>query len=154
MIAEGDRAPLFRAPGSDGEVDLAALLAEGPVVLYFFPRALTSGWTTEAVEFDRLLDEFADLGVKVVGTSVDPVPRLQRFRDKYGLRFPLASDHDRAIGSAYGTLKDGRESPHERDTVIISRGGTILRAYQRVSAKGHAAAVLADARALQTERRL
>lgn len=52
----------------------------------------------------------------MVGTSVDPVPRLQRFRDKYGLRFPLVSDHDRAIGSAYGTLKGGPESSHERDT--------------------------------------
>lgn len=90
----------------------------------------------------------------MVGTSVDPVPRLQRFRDKYGLRFPLVSDHDRAIGSAYGTLKGGPETSHERDTVIISREGTILRAYQRVSAKGHAAAVLADAKALQTEGRL
>lgn len=43
MIAAGDRAPLFTAPGSDGEVDLSALLTDGPVVLYFFPRALTPG---------------------------------------------------------------------------------------------------------------
>lgn len=82
------------------------------------------------------------------------MPRLQRFRDKYGLRFPLVSDHDRAIGSAYGTLKGGPESSHERDTVIIAQGGLILRTYQRVSAKGHAAAVLADAEALRAEGRL
>ncbi len=101
-----------------------------------------------------MLPEFAELGVKVVGASVDPVPRLQKFRDKYGLRVPFASDHDRAIGVAYGTLKGGPESSHERDTVIISREGTILRAYQRVTAKGHAAAVLAEVKKLRAEGRL
>jgi peroxiredoxin Q/BCP len=89
--------------------------------------------------------------VTVVGTSVDPVARLQKFRDKYDLKFPFASDLDRAIGEAYGTLKSGPSSSHERDTVLISMDGTILLAYQRVSAKGHAATVLSDARRLREE---
>jgi len=90
----------------------------------------------------------------VVGTSVDPVARLQKFRDKYDLRFPFASDHDRAIGEVFGTLKGDRQSSHERDTILVGTDGTILLAYQRVSAKGHAAGVLADVRRLREEGRI
>jgi peroxiredoxin Q/BCP len=94
------------------------------------------------------------LGVAVVGTSVDPVARLQKFRDKYEIKFPFASDHDRAIGTAYGTLKGGPETSHERDTVVIGKDGTILLTYKKVSANGHAAKVLADVRQLQAEGRI
>jgi peroxiredoxin Q/BCP len=89
-----------------------------------------------------------------VGASVDPVARLQKFRDKYQIRFPFASDHDRAIGTAYGTLKGGPESTNERDTVVIGRDGTILLAYRAVGAKGHAATVLADVKRLRAEGRI
>ena len=94
------------------------------------------------------------MGVAIVGTSVDPVARLQKFRDKYVIKFPFASDHDRSIGAAYGTLKGGPESSHERDTVVISRDGVIRLAYRAVSAKGHAAKVLADVQQLRAEGRL
>lgn len=87
--------------------------------------------------------------MKVVGASVDPVARLQKFRDKYDLKFPFASDLDRAIGAAYGTLKSDLTSTHERDTVLIGTDGKILLAYQRVGAKGHAATVLTDTRRLR-----
>jgi peroxiredoxin Q/BCP len=92
--------------------------------------------------------------VAVVGTSVDPVARLQTFRDKYDIKFPFASDHARTIGSAYGTLKGGPESSHERDTVVIGRDGVIVLAYKAVSAKGHAATVLADVTRLRSEGRI
>jgi thioredoxin-dependent peroxiredoxin len=92
--------------------------------------------------------------VAVVGTSVDPVARLQKFRDKYDIKFPFASDHDRAIGTAYGTLKGGPETSHERDTVVIGRDGTILLAYKAVTAKGHAAQVLTDVKRLRAEGRI
>ena len=94
------------------------------------------------------------MGVAVVGTSVDPVARLRKFRDKYEIKFPFASDHDRTIGAAYGTLKGGLESSDERDTVVIGRDGTILLAYKAVSAKGHAAKVLADVKRLRAEGRI
>ncbi len=103
----------------------------------------------EAVEFNQLSAEFEDLGVGIVGTSVDPVERLERFRDKYGLRFPLVSDADRGIGKAFGTLKSGETGAHERDTVLVGRDGTTLLAYRKVRAQGHAAAVLAAARELR-----
>ena len=92
--------------------------------------------------------------MRVVGTSVDPVARLERFKEKYDLKFDLVGDGDRSIGVAYGTLKSDVSGPHERDTVLIDTDGTILIAYQRVSAKGHAAQVLCDVRRLREEGRI
>jgi thioredoxin-dependent peroxiredoxin len=149
MLAVGDKAPSFVAAGTEGDLDLTAALAKGPLVLFFFPKAFTSGWTVEAVEFNQLLSEFEDMGVGVIGTSVDPVERLQRFRDKHGLRYPLVSDGDRAIGETFGTLKTDKAGSHERDTVLIAGDGTILLAYRKVRAQGHAAEVLAAAKELQ-----
>ena len=103
----------------------------------------------ESVEFNQLLAEFENLGVTVVGISVDPVERLQRFREKHGLGFPLVSDNDRAIGAAFGTLKSGAAGSHERDTVLIGRDGTIMLAYRKVKAQGHAAEVLTAAKELE-----
>ena len=151
MLAVGDKAPLFVTPGTSGDIDLGALLKDKPVVLYFFPRATTGGCTTEALEFNRVLPEFAALGVTIVGLSVDPLARQQRFREKYDLKFELASDHDRAVGKAYGTLKGDLTSTHERDTLVIAKDATVRLAYRRVGAKGHAADVLADARRLRDE---
>lgn len=103
----------------------------------------------EAVEFNQLLAEFKELGVGVAGTSVDPVERLERFRDKHDLRFPLVSDVDRAIGEAFGTLKSGTAGSHERDTVLIGPDGTVLLAYRKPKAQGHAAVVLAATKELK-----
>lgn len=151
MLTVGAEAPLFVAQGTGGEVGLGALLESGPLVLYFFPRAMTSGCTAEAIEFNQLLSEFEALGVLVVGVSVDSVSRLQKFRDKYDLKFILASDEDRSVGKAYGTLKSGTPGTHERDTVVVGREGRILLAYRKVGAKGHAATVLTDIRRLRDE---
>jgi peroxiredoxin Q/BCP len=82
---------------------------------------------------------------------VDPVARLQRFREKYDLRFQFASDHDRSIGAAYGTLKGDLTTTHERDTVVIGSDGAVKLAYRRVGAAGHAAKVLADTKKLREE---
>ncbi len=101
-----------------------------------------------------MLPEFDALGVAVVGMSVDTVARLQKFRDKYGLLFPLASDYDRAIGAALKTLKGGPESTHERDTVVVAQDGTVVLAYKKVKASGHAAKVLADVKQARAEGRL
>jgi thioredoxin-dependent peroxiredoxin len=90
----------------------------------------------------------------VVGTSVDSVARLQKFRDKYDIKFPFAGDEDRAIGTAYQTLKGGPETTHERDTVVIAKDGTILAAYKKVSAAGHAANVLAEVKRLRADGKL
>lgn len=80
---------------------------------------------------------------------MDPVARLQKFREKYDLGFHFASDVDRSIGVAYGTLKGDLTTSHERDTVLVGADGVIKLAYRRVKAAGHAAQVLADTRGLR-----
>lgn len=82
------------------------------------------------------MPDFEALGVAVVGTSIDPVVRLQKFRDKYGIGFPFASDEDRAIGTAYGTLKGGPETTHARNTVVIGKDGTVLVDVKQLRAEG------------------
>ena len=151
MLSKGERVPAFVARGTEGEVSLARLLKDGAVVLYFFPRAMTSGCTQEALEFNQLLPEFEALGVRVYGVSVDSVARLQRFREKFGLRLSFISDEHRTIGAAYGTLKSGASKSHERDTVLIDSQGTVLLAYERVVPRGHAARVLEEARRVRDE---
>jgi peroxiredoxin Q/BCP len=94
------------------------------------------------------------MGARVVGASVDSVDVLKRFREKYSLGFPFVSDKDRRLGQAYGTLKGDETTSNERDTVVIDRNGTIQLAYRRVSAKGHAANVLADVKKLKEAGRL
>ncbi len=101
-----------------------------------------------------MLPEFDALGVAVVGASVDPVARLQKFRDRYEIKFPFVSDLARTIGAAYGTLKGGPESTHARQTVVIGKDGVILLAYKKVTAAGHAAQVLEDIRRLRAEGRI
>lgn len=151
MLAVGDKGPQFVAAGSRGEVDLAAVLDRGPVVLYFFPRAMTGGCTTEALEFNEALPEFTELDVSVIGVSVDSLSRQERFSEKHGLRFDLVSDEGRKIGTAYGTLKGDASTSNERDTFVLADDGTILLAYRRVSAKGHAGEVLRDVRSLHEQ---
>lgn len=90
------------------------------------------------------------MGVRVAAVSVDSLERLECFRDTYSLGFPLISDSDRALGDTYGTLKTPGGS-HERDTVVISPEGTILAAFQRARAAGHAANVLAAVKDLKAQ---
>ncbi len=105
MLAAGDRAPLFVAPGTDGDIDLGAMLREGPVVLYFFPRALTSGCTMEAREFNQLLPEFeawasrwwASRWIQSRGCRSSATSSISSSRS--------SGTYDRAIGTLYGTLK-------------------------------------------------
>lgn len=151
MLTPGDKAPQFVAEGTGGEVDLLDVLALGPVVIYFFPRAMTGGCTTEALEFNALLPDFQALGVGVLGVSVDPVFRQERFREKHGLEFDFVSDPDRDIGAAYGTLKGDKTTTHQRDTLVLSTDGTVLLAYEKVKAQGHATAVLRDVGRLHDE---
>lgn len=141
MLKAGDKAPAFELPGTGGPIKLEALLAGGPLVLYFFPKAMTSGCTVEANEFNQMQAGFRGLGVTVIGVSVDSVERLQRFREKYALEFPFVSDTERVLGEAYGVFKTPGGS-YARDTFVIAKDGMILAAFEKAKAAGHAANIL------------
>jgi peroxiredoxin Q/BCP len=112
------------------------------LVLYFYPKAHTSGCTREGQAFNALLGEFEAMNAAVVGVSTDKPGTLAKFRDKHGFRFPLLSDADKETATAYGTLKDHGKSAN-RVTYLIDPKGTVQAVWPRVRVDGHAEKVLA-----------
>jgi len=151
--AIGEKAPGFALPrDGGGTVGLADFKGRN-LVLYFYPKADTPGCTKEAIAFNGLKRAFAAAGTDVVGVSADPVKAQDKFRDKYGLKFALASDESHAMLTAYGVW--GEKSMYgrkfmgvRRTTFLIDRKGRIAQVWENVKVDGHAEAVLAAAKAL------
>lgn len=143
-LSAGDPAPPFTLPADDGStVSLADLLGSG-VVLYVYPAAMTPGCTTQACDFRDDLRSFAAAGYRVLGLSPDPVATLARFREKEGLTFPLLSDPDKQVLSAYGAYGDkqlyGRTVVGViRSTFVLDEQGRVVLAQYGVKATGHVA---------------
>lgn len=142
------QAPRFTLPDQDGNsVSLKTLLGR-PLILFFYPAAMTPGCTTEACDFRDSYDELLEAGYQVVGVSPDAPERNKQFREQEGLPFPLLSDPSHKVAEAFeawGTKKNyGREYEGLiRSTFIIDTDGTITRAMRNVRATGHVARVRA-----------
>lgn len=149
QLAPGDPAPDFDlADDAGGRIRLSDLRGRR-VVLYAYPAAMTPGCTTQACDFRDSLDALAAAGITVVGISPDPPAMLARFRERDGLTFPLASDPDREVLTAYGAY--GEKSMYGkvvtgviRSTFVIDAEGRIERAMYNVKAKGHVAKLRTD----------
>src|SRR3954466_396151 len=104
----GDLVPDFELPDeSETPRRLTDLLAAGPVVLFFYPAAMTSGCTRESCHFRDLAGEFAAVGAQRVGISRDTVDKQKQFADKHSFGYPLLSDVDRTVADAYGVKRGG-----------------------------------------------
>ena len=102
MIAEGDQAPAVAVSSDDGQVlDLAKYRGKHNVVLYFYPKDSTPGCTKESVNFQADLQKIRALDSEVIGVSPDSVASHQRFKDKYGLEFPLLADVDKQVCQSF-----------------------------------------------------
>lgn len=118
-ITEGAQAPGFELPDQDGKlVRLDELLLRGPVVLFFYPAAMTPGCTKESCHFRDLAAEFAAVGAQRVGVSTDPVDRQRRFAERYGFDYPLLSDESGDVAAAYG-VRRRLVTPVKRVTFVI-----------------------------------
>lgn len=152
-VAEGDEAPALSLSANGGRtIDLATLRGR-PLVLYFYPKADTSGCTAQARDFQAALPELEAAGTGLVGVSRDPMRPIERFAEKYGLGFPLASDPDGTAAQAYGawvekSMYGRRYWGIERSTFLIDRDGRIARCWRKVSVPGHVAEVVRAAQAL------
>jgi len=146
---EGKKAPAFDLPDGSGQrTKLKDLTAHGAVVLYFYPKDMTPGCTTEACSFRDNLGAVRKAGAQVVGVSPDSVSSHQKFTAKYDLNFPLLADPDNKVSTAYGVYKMkslyGREYMGiERTTVIIDRDGVVRKVFPKVKVNGHTEEVLA-----------
>jgi thioredoxin-dependent peroxiredoxin len=128
-MKRGDRVAEFELPDQTGAVrSLTSLLADGPTVLFFFPAAMTPGCTKEACHFRDLADDFAALGASRVGISTDPVTKQAKFSDTQRFDFPLLSDADGKVATAFGVKRGllGKLMPVKRTTFVIDRDGTVL----------------------------
>lgn len=104
----GDEVADFEAVDQTGTpVRLSELTAAGPVVLFFYPKAMTKGCTAESCHFRDLSSDFQRVGARAVGISADPVERQARFDEQHGLGLPLLSDPDRRIASMLGVKRPG-----------------------------------------------
>ncbi len=123
---------------NDQPVRLSSLLERGPVVLFFYPRAMTPGCTKESCHFRDLNAEFRSLGAQPVGISADDVDRQARFSAQNGFEFPLLSDRDRAIARAFGVKRPGPLA-NKRATFVIDTDRRLLAAFSsEFDMNGHA----------------
>ncbi len=152
-LAAGARAPGFALPGAGGGKVALADFAGRTLVLYFYPRADTSGCTKEAIEFSQLIGEFSRAGAAILGVSADPVKALDAFRAKHNLTVALASDESHKMLKAYRAWQEKSMYGRKffgvvRSTFLIGPDGRIAQIWPKVSVEGHAAAVLAAVKAL------
>lgn len=125
----GDRVAEFELPDQTGTSRrLGDLLADGPMVLFFYPAAMTPGCTREACHFRDLASEFAAVGAVTVGISADPVAKQAAFADQQGFGYPLLSDSDGAVATQFGVKRGllGKLMPVKRTTFVIDTDRTVL----------------------------
>jgi len=125
-MKSGDKITPFSAQDQSGNtVSSDELLAQGPLVLFFYPKAGTPGCTAESCHFRDLGGEFEKLGARRVGISADGVSEQAKFDEKYGLGYPLLADEDRKIAKQFGVKRVG-PVPNKRATFVIDSDGTVL----------------------------
>ncbi|MEN2768301.1 thioredoxin-dependent thiol peroxidase [Ornithinibacillus xuwenensis] len=138
----GKVAPTFTLPNQDGkEVNLADFKGKH-VVLYFYPKDMTPGCTTEACDFRDKHESFGELDAVIVGISPDPIEDHQKFIDKHDLPFLLLADESHQVAEEYGVWKlkknFGKEYYGiERSTFIIDKEGILRKEYRKVKVEGH-----------------
>lgn len=142
MLTEGDKAPSFTLPDQNGEKVKLSDFKGQTVVLYFYPKANTSGCTTQACGVRDRKADYAAAGATVIGISPDEVKDVDKFAGKYDLDFTLLADADHAVAEKYGTWVEksmyGRKYMGvARATFIIDPKGKIAKIFPKVQPKKH-----------------
>ncbi len=141
-ISVGQAAPGFELPATNGNSVKLADFGGKNVVLYFYPKDMTPGCTTEACEFRDFHGQFNELNTVIIGISPDPLTRHEKFIEKYGLPFELLADEEHKAAESYGVWKlkknFGKEYMGiERSTFIIDQDGMLVKEWRKVKVKGH-----------------
>jgi len=142
-LKEGDKAPDFKLPDPNGDlISLKDFQGKKKIVLYFYPKDLTPGCTTEACDFSANLKAFEKKNAVVLGVSLDDSARHQKFIEKYQLAHTLLSDVDKKVSQAYGVYQQkslyGRKFMGlVRSTFVIDEKGKLLKVFPKVKVAGH-----------------
>ena len=146
-LKEGDKAPDFTMPSSEGgEVSLKGLKGK-VVVLYFYPKDDTPGCTKEARDFRDLKKKFQTEGAEIYGVSFDSIDSHKKFITKFKLPFPLLSDADKSVATAFGVYQKKLMYGNSflgivRTTFVIDPDGKIAKIFSKVKVEGHVQEVL------------
>ncbi|MEO6390762.1 MAG: thioredoxin-dependent thiol peroxidase [Pyrinomonadaceae bacterium] len=148
-LKEGMKAPEFKLTADDDSTVKLKDFKGQTVILFFYPKANTSGCTIEACDFRDAKPAFAKKGAVILGISPDPVKNLVKFREAQGLTYPLLADEDHAVAVGYGvwgekSLYGRKYMGVERTTFVIGPDGKIAKVYPKVKVREHAQAVLSD----------
>ncbi|HLR42083.1 MAG TPA: thioredoxin-dependent thiol peroxidase [Pseudogracilibacillus sp.] len=152
-VEVGKAAPDFTLENQDGEKVTLSDLQGQNIVLYFYPRDMTPGCTTQACNFRDNYEQFKGTDTVILGISPDPIERHQKFINKHDLPFPLLADTENEVAKLYGVWKlkkmFGKEFHGiERSTFIIDKAGIVQKEYRKVKVKNHIEETLADVKAL------
>lgn len=150
-IEESKRAPAFSLKDQDGVTHSLSAYKGQPVVLFFYPKDMTSGCTVEACDFRDLSKDFDKLGTKVFGISILTTKSKKKFADKESIDYPLLADDrvnedkkpDPQIGQKYGvwvekSMYGKKYMGIERTTYLIDRDGKVIKRWDKVKVPGHA----------------
>ena len=149
MLEIGIQAPDFTLPDQNGEMKRLSDYRGQKVILYFYPKDMTSGCTKQACAFGELYPQFREKGAAVLGVSKDSVASHKRFEEKYGLPFPLLADTEKTVIQAYDVWKEkvnyGKVTMGVvRTTYLIDENGVIEKAFDKVKAADNPAQMLAE----------
>lgn len=146
MLEIGTKAPEFTLPDQNGQMHKLSDYRGQKVILYFYPKDMTSGCTSQACNFRDRYPQFQEKGAVVLGVSKDTVESHKRFEEKQGLPFTLLSDTDLEVITAYDVRKIGKDGKPTksliRSTYLIDENGLIIKAFGGVKAKDNAAQML------------
>ena len=146
MLEIGTKAPEFTLPDQNGQMHSLSDYRGKKVILYFYPKDMTSGCTSQACNFRDRYPQFQEKGAVVLGVSKDTVESHKRFEEKQGLPFTLLSDTELEVITAYDVRKIGKDGKPTksliRSTYLIDENGLIIKAFGGVKAKDNAAQML------------
>jgi len=147
-LKEGDKAPGFSLQDSNGKTySLADYKGKSPVIVYFYPKAGTTGCTKEACGIRDNWSKFSRNGIPVLGVSVDSKADIKKFVDDYKLNFPLLSDKNTTVSKKYGVL--GESGYDHRITFVVDKNSKIAHMFEVKDIDNHADLVLKEALALK-----
>ena len=146
MLSIGTKAPEFSLPDQNGQLHTLSSYQGRKVILYFYPKDMTSGCTAQACSFRDLYPQFQEKGAVVLGVSKDSVASHKRFEETHGLPFTLLSDPELQVITAYDVLKPPKDDKPSksvsRSTYLIDEDGIIVKALGAVKAKENPAQML------------